>query len=149
MNLTNKNSKELFEKILDFSSDKITNKQDIERLLEIAINKTMDKEFESILFSAKAITGLMRIIRNRDNKFEDEYFNKLKTELTNNVNSVISGLKEITNAGGSFLNEIFDEKYYQIKSDSLQNLYSLCSDLEYVKMYFNDLKSENKNQSPD
>ncbi len=137
----NKSAKELLNDIILFSNNKIVNNEDLERLFEIVITNNLGEPFEKMLFSSKVITGLLRIIQNSDNYFDEIYFSKIKNELKDNTLTVVNCLKDISGYGSNFLNSIFEEKYYLLNSECLQNLYLLCSDLNFVKMYLNDIKS--------
>ncbi|MFH0736834.1 MAG: hypothetical protein V1773_18535 [bacterium] len=142
--INNKSAKELLLDIQSFSNNRINSHEDIERLFEIVIENNLIDVFNKLLFSSKVITGLLKIIQNSDNKFDESYFNKIKNELKDNTIIVVNCLKEISLHGSNFLNSIFEEKYYLLKSDSLQNLYLLCNDLNFVKMYLNDNRSKIK-----
>ena len=145
MNLiNNKSAKELLSDIISFSNNRIINHEDLERLFEIVIANNLVDVFNKLLFSSKVITGLLKIIQNSDNNFDDDYFDKIKNELKDNTLIVVNSLKEISQQGSNFLNSIFEEKYYLLKSESLQNLYLLCNDLNFVKMYLNDNRSKIK-----
>ncbi len=123
------------------SGNKLQNLEDLTRLFEIAKNNNLNDALEKVIFSAKAFNGLMRIIKNIDNKFDDAYFEKLKIEIKYHTEIVMGGIKEISEKGGSFISEIFTDKYLTLSTECMQNLSTLCGDLEYVKLYLNDNKS--------
>ncbi len=140
MTLGEINVEEFINSLNDFSNNKLNNIEDLKRILEIVKNNNLFSVLENVLFSAKAFNGLMRIIKNSDNKFDNNYFEKLRNEIKYHTEIMIGGLKEISLKGGSFINEILTEKYFQLTTESLSNLSLLASDLEYVKLYFNDNK---------
>ncbi len=139
MNYTELNSEEFLTKLQGFSDNRIKNIEDLTRIFDIIIKYGLQNQFEKLLFSAKSIVGLLRIIRNKDNNFSDAYFSTLKSELQTNTESVITKLQEISQKGGNFINQIFTDKYYVLTQENIQNLYSLCEDMNHVKMYLNDL----------
>lgn len=140
MNLSKINVPEFVNQLNEYSNFQLQNIEDITRILEIVKKNELYNTFEDILFSAKAFNGLIRIIRNSENKFDDDYFNKLKSEIKNNTEIVVNGLKIISEKGGTFIAEIFNEKYFLLTTECINNLSLLCSDLEYIKLYNNDNK---------
>lgn len=137
-------SHHFYNELINFSRGKILNEEDIIRLLELSFKENKLKDLEEISFYAKFTKGLLRIIQNRDNSIDDEYFEKVKKEYSENIQKVKSGVEVIISSGSNFIQEIFREKYFQLTHESLSNLNNLCSDLEWIKMYFNSLK-ERKN----
>ena len=131
---------EFYDGLVNFSRGKVKNEDDIKRLIELAIKENKLNDLEEIAFSAKITKGLLRIIQNRENTIEDEYFEKIKKEYSENIQKVKIGLEELINHGSDFIKNIFNEKYFLLTHESLANLNNLCGDLEWVKMYLNDIK---------
>ena len=131
---------EFYDGLVNFSRGKIQNEDDIKRLIELALKEEKLHDLEEIAFSAKFTKGLLRIIQNRENTIEDEYFEKIKKEYSENIQKVKIGLEELINHGSDFIKNIFNEKYFLLTHESLANLNNLCGDLEWVKMYLNDIK---------
>lgn len=131
---------EFYDGLVNFSRGKVKNEDDIKRLIELAIKENKLNDLEEIAFSAKFTKGLLRIIQNRENTIEDEYFEKIKKEYSENIQKVKIGLEELINHGSDFIKNIFNEKYFLLTHESLANLNNLCGDLEWVKMYLNDIK---------
>ena len=131
---------EFYDGLVNFSRGKIQNEDDIKRLIELALKEEKLNDLEEIAFSAKFTKGLLRIIQNRENTIEDEYFEKIKKEYSENIQKVKIGLEELINHGSDFIKNIFNEKYFLLTHESLANLNNLCGDLEWVKMYLNDIK---------
>ena len=131
---------EFYDGLVNFSRGKIQNEDDIKRLIKLALKEEKLNDLEEIAFSAKITKGLLRIIQNRENTIEDEYFEKIKKEYSENIQKVKIGLEELINHGSDFIKNIFNEKYFLLTHESLANLNNLCGDLEWVKMYLNDIK---------
>lgn len=138
-------SDEFITKLQEFSNNRIKNSEDLVRIFDTINKYNLQNQFEDLLFSAKSIVGMLRIIRNKDNSFSDEYFNKIKTELQLSTETVINNLKAISTKTSNFIDQIFNEKYYVLTQENIFNLYSLCEDLNFVKMYLNDLRREKHN----
>lgn len=122
------------------SNGRLNFKEDLQRLIEISILNNRIKYLEDFSFRARYSQGLLKIIQNRDNKFEDEYFAKVKNEFTESIKKIRSDLEEILSVASDFIKQIFNEKYLQITQQSIANLNLLCNDLGFLKIYFNDLK---------
>jgi hypothetical protein len=140
MKFDNINIDDFITSVNNFSGNKLKNTEDLFRILEIVKNENLYSQLDKILFSAKAFNGLMRIIKNIDNKFDEIYFEKLRKEIQEHILIITEGLKEISQKGSNFFNEIMTEKYFLMKTECLTNLSNLTNDLEYVKEYFNDNK---------
>ena len=123
----------------EFANGKLNNAEDLTRLTEIIYKMEKESLLEDISFSAKYAQGLLKIIQNRNNNFEDEYFEKIKLEYTSAVKDVRAMLEEIINNGSAFIKNIFKEKYLSMTHESLQNINLLIEDLSWVKVYTNDL----------
>ena len=133
---------EFYDGVKSYSRDDFTQAEDIKRLIEISFEYDEFESLKDLAFQGKYITGLMRIIQNRDNIVDDEYFDKIKSEYAQKIDSIKSLLKSLVEKEGSFLTSIFEEKYFRMTQLSLQNLNSLCQDLNWVKYYLNDLKNK-------
>ena len=103
---------EFYDGLVNFSRGKIQNEDDIKRLIELALKEEKLNDLEEIAFSAKFTKGLLRIIQNKENTIEDEYFEKIKKEYSENIQKVKIGLEELINHGSDFIKNIFNEKYF-------------------------------------
>lgn len=127
----------------EFAKGKLNNAEDLTRIMEIVFKTDKKSLLEDLSFSAKYSQGLLKIIQNRSNDFEDEYFNKVKEEYTAVITKVRSLLEEIIENGSGFIKNIYKEKYLSMTHESLHNLNILIDDLSWLKMYLNDLKRSN------
>ncbi len=124
----------------EFAKGKLNNAEDLTRLTEIMYKINKENLLEDISFSAKYSQGLLKIIQNRNNNFEDDYFEKIKEEYTNAIKNIRTMLEEIVENGSSFIKNIYKEKYLSMTHESLHNLNLLIDDLSWVKIYLNELK---------
>jgi hypothetical protein len=124
----------------ELSRSRLNFKEDLQRLIELSILNQSMKNLEDLSFLAKYSQGLLKIIQNRDNKIEDEYFVKVQNEFMESVQKIKVNLETILSPSSEFIKQIFNEKYLQMTQQSLTNLNLLCNDLGFVKIYFNDLK---------
>lgn len=135
-----KAAEEFCSKINEFAKGKINNAEDLTRIVEIIFKIDKNELLEDLSFSAKYSQGLLKIIQNRSNNIEDEYFERIKVEYTEGVKKVRESLTTILNESSPFIKQIFIDKYLSLTHESLNNLNLLMSDLSWVKMYLNDIK---------
>jgi hypothetical protein len=124
----------------EISNGRLNFKEDLQRLIEASFLNNKMKYLEDLSFQAKYSQGLLKIIQNRDNKIEDEYFVKVQNEFMESVLKIKEILETLLSQSSEFIKQIFREKYLQMTQQSLNNLNLLCNDLGFVKIYFNDLK---------
>jgi hypothetical protein len=141
MELSNDTQK-ILSAIDKLSKDKLNYREDLGRLIELSIQNNKMKVLEELSFQARYSQGLLKIVQNRDNKIEEEYFSKVQKEFAQSVEKIKSSIEEILSNSSPFIKQIFSDKYLQITHASLSNLNKFCPDLGFVKFYFNDLKRE-------
>lgn len=124
----------------DLAKGKLKNKEDLLRLTELALNSNKMQKLEELAFQAKFSQGLLRIIQNRDNTINEEYFTSLKNEYLQSIKLIKNILENLLSDANEFLKTIYKEKFFQFTLQSMNNLNDLCSDLIYMKYYFNDNK---------
>ena len=124
----------------DISLGKLKNKDDLFRIIEIAVKNNKMKLLEELAFHAKFSQGLILIIQKNNSEIEDEYFLKIKAELVESIEKVKKLFEELLTDASDFLKTIFKEKYFEMSQKGITNLNNLCGDLAYLKLYFNDLK---------
>ncbi len=123
-----------------FSRGEFNQKEDVIRVTELSLKNHDRNYLDNLAFNAKYTQGLLRIIRNRANNIEDEYFTKIQKEYTQKIQEVKAQLEELLSGSGGFINSIFNEKYFLITPQALENLNLLCADLGKVKSYLNEKK---------
>ena len=133
-------ARSILDNIDSFSKNKLKQREDLSRLIEIAIQQNKMNKLEEITFSAKYVQGLLKIVKSRSEDIDPEYFIKIEKEYLENLQKLKRSLAELIYEAGSFYRGIFEEKYFSLTQGSLQNLTDLCSDLNWTKMYFNELK---------
>lgn len=136
------------EKILDIidhlSKGKLNFRDDLGRLIELSIKNDKMKILEDLSFQARYAQGLLKIIQNRDNNIDEEYFAKVQNEFTESIQKIKISIELLLSFSSNFIKEIFIEKYLQMSQVSFSNLNKLCLDLSYLKLYFNDMKREKR-----
>ncbi|MCF8260748.1 MAG: hypothetical protein K9J12_08240 [Melioribacteraceae bacterium] len=140
--MNSNDASEFVSKVSEFSKNSISNKEDLTRISAIVINNGLEQEFEKLVFNAKFLQGLLRIIRNKDNSIDAEYFEKVTGEYHMGLEKIKSGLKNILSYSDEFYRNIFEEKYMEMTHKGMANLTGLCDDLSWVKMFLNNEKQK-------
>ncbi|MDH7605139.1 MAG: hypothetical protein QHH13_09580 [Melioribacter sp.] len=133
-------SEKICNAVEDLAKGKLKNKEDLLRIIELALSTDKMNKLEELAFLAKFSQGVLRIIQNRDNSIEDEYFNSLKNEYLKSIQEIKAILENLLEGASQFLKTIYEEKFLQLTMQSMNSLNDLCSDLVYLKYYFNDNK---------
>ncbi len=135
-----KEAENIFFEVEKLSSGKITNKEDLLRIISLAVQNNNVKILEDLSFQAKFTQGLLKIINTKENSIKDEYFSTVKKEFGTSVETIKNLLKAIISNSDNFYEDIIEKKYFQLTHQSLSNLSILCNDLSYLKLYLNDQK---------
>lgn len=130
----------LFNELLNFSNNSLNMPEDIRRIIEISLQHNEIKTLKKVSFAAKYTQGLLKIIRNKSNEIDDQYFSKIQDEYSENIQKVKENLIKLAGYQGDFLKNIYNEKFFTLTQKSLQNLNYLCSDLSQLKSLLNDKK---------
>jgi len=134
---------EILSGVESLANGKIRFYEDLERIISIAILNENQETLEEIAFNAKAIHNLLQIIQRRDEIVNEEFTDKAADEYKANVIKIKALLNNLLGSDNDFIKNIFTEKFFQLTQTSLSNLNNLCSDLSYLKLYFNDKKHNN------
>lgn len=138
---------EIITSLKKISNDKLLAQDDLEKIISTSIEFNLVKELEAVSFQAKYIHGLIRVIQKRETMADESYSIKIKEELVTGYENLKSGLKKIIVKCSPFIQNIFEEKYFQLTQTSLKNLNLLAEDLTTLKLYFNDLKTKEDSNS--
>jgi len=122
------------------SNNRLYFRDDLEILIKITQQREKFRLLEKISFHAKFSNGLLKVIQRKDPLIEETFFLKSSSEYKDNLQKVIKLLEDLLKEGNDFIRTIFEEKYFGLNQQCLNNLNNLCSDLSYLKLYFNDLK---------
>lgn len=137
---------EILGEVDKLSNSKIHFRDDLERLIDIALDSSKLQLLEEISFHAKFSSGLLSVVQKKNNTMDEQYFVKAVEEYTRAIEKTTALLKEFISSGSEFIQSVFAEKYFQLSQQSLSNLNLLCSDLSYLKLYFNDRKNKKSRQ---
>ena len=124
----------------EFTGSVFTKKDDIMVLISESYKNNKVEIFEELCFTGKYVNGLMRVIKTGSNNPEVKSLDHVKKDLSDNMEKVISQIKEITLNSTEELRMEFTAKYFNLSSVSFKNLTELVFDLDSLKRYINHLK---------
>jgi hypothetical protein len=122
------------------SNNRLYFRDDLEILIKITQQSGKFLMLEELSFHAKFSNGLLKVIQRKDPVVEETFFLKVSSEYKDSLQKVVKLLEDLLKEGSDFIRTIFKEKYLGLNQQCLSNLNSLCSDLSYLKLYFNDLR---------
>jgi hypothetical protein len=138
--LGGKSIKVILQGVEELSNRQLNFKDDIEILLTISFKENKINLLEKLSFQAKFSKSLFNIIQKKESNNDEIYFERIKKEYLESILKVKAILEEILNDSEKFIKNIFSEKYLILTQQCMENINKLCSDLEYLKLYLNDLK---------
>ncbi len=139
MNLTDKN---FLKEVEDYTGSLLLRKDDIKKIIEVAVAAKKVEEFEKLTFTAKYICGMMRVVKNAPGIPEVSSIDQIKSDLNENMKKGIEQLKEIIASSNGDVKDYFEKIYFTLTTQSFSNLTQLFSDLDSVKKYINYLKRQ-------
>jgi len=133
---------EILSAVESLSNGKIKFREDLERIINIALISEKLATLEEISFHAKIAYSMLQIIQRKQEIVDEEFVQKAAEEYKVSIVKIKMLMNYLLGNNNSFIKNIFTEKYFQLSQKSLSNLNNLCSDLSYLKLYFNDKKHE-------
>lgn len=127
----------------EFFGKLLNKKSDFGLLIRLCDTEEKVKNFESLSFTGKYVNGLLRVLQNSSKIPEVENVDQIKKDFAENMEKVISQLKDITSETNDADKQIFEENYFQLSQTTMQNLQQLVEDLDSIKKYLNYKKRNN------
>jgi hypothetical protein len=131
-----------------FYGKSLNKKNDLKIILETVDTDEKYKDFENLSFTGKYVNGLFRVLQNSVKIPEVENVDQIKKDLFDNMEKVISQLKEIASSKNEMNKIYFEENYFQLSQSAIQNLQQLVEDFDIIKKYLNHLKRSDAKQFP-
>lgn len=141
MKIENLTAENIFSGLSDLAGDNFTQKDDMKLLIESALLQGKIQLLEELAFHAKFSNGLLRVMQKKDSTIDEEYFLKAVEEYKHGIEKVRFFIEELLKGSSDFIRTVLTEKYLQLTQLCLSNINLLCSDLSYLKLFFNDIKS--------
>ena len=139
MNLSDKN---FLEQVEDYAANLIQHKADIKLLIDEVVKSDKFEEFERLAFTAKFISGMLRVLKSAPGIPEVDTVDHVKKDLNENMKKAVDQMKEIISSSDKKVKLHFEETYFTLTTQSFTNITGLFSDLESVKKYLNFLKRQ-------
>jgi len=146
------NTANIILEIKEYSGNKLKNEADVSLLLECTESEEKQKLFDDMIFTAKYLNGLGKILHsnmagtrqtngNEDSKMDENAEEKIMNEFRQNMLKFTSQLSDISAGITGDDKRAFSEKYLSMNSSSLVNLTNLIYDLSWVKKYMNSKRT--------
>ena len=129
-------------KVEDYTSNPIQRKDDIRKIIYAVSANGIEEQFENLIFTAKYVCGLMRVLKSAPGIPEVTGVDQVKNDLSENMKKGIEQLKKIISFSNENDQKYFDENYFTLSNQNLNNVTELFSDLESVKKYINYFKRQ-------
>jgi hypothetical protein len=123
-----------------FNNHPLNRKDDVQQLVSAAVNLRREYEFHELIFTAKYIRGLLRIVNKAPGIPEVENIDYVRSDILENMKKIIDQLRKIVSDTEPGTVKFFEKNYLLLNQDSFKNLNLLLADLESVKKYLNHLK---------
>ena len=127
----------------EFSGKSLNKKSDLDILIRLCDTEEKVKNFENLSFTGKYVNGLFKVLQNSSKNPEVENVDQIKKDFAENMEKVISQLKDITSETNDADKQIFEENYFKLSQTTMQNLQQLVEDLDSIKKYLNYKKRNN------
>jgi len=124
--------------IKEFSGGKLKNEFELSALIEYTIYKENRKIFDDIIFKAKFLKGLSKVMAGKIESQENR--GKLLEEYTAELTSLTESINNAFTDSDPVIKDSFLNKYFELTPESFMNLNLLLEDLSVCKDYFNDKK---------
>ncbi len=118
----------------------LNSKTDLVLILNAYKLKDDIQGFENLCFTGKYLNGLFRVLKDSPNLAEVKSVDHIKKDIGENLEKVMTQLREIQIKLNDEEKTIINEKYLQLSQNSLKNLQALVEDLDNIKKYLNFLK---------
>ncbi len=145
-----RNTEDVISDIKKFSRGKLKNERDVSILIEASTAAENKELFEDLLFTAKYLNGLGKIIQSNRlaslkagteaARIDETAHEKIRNEFEQNLTKLNKQITDlISNLPADDITS-FENKYLSLNRTSLVNLTTLIYDLSWVKTYSNAKK---------
>ena len=134
-------SEETIDLILDikeYSGGKLKNEFELSALIEFTINNKNKKTFDDIIFKAKFLKGMSKVMAGTIENEESR--EKLLAEYTEELKGLTELIKDTLSQLDPVITGSFIQKFFELTPECFMNLNLLVEDLSVCKDYFNDKK---------
>lgn len=133
-------NKNFLNEVENFVDKKLFRKDDLELIINKYFGERDVAEFDEFVFTGKYVNGLFRVLQSSGNVTDFQNLDQVKKDLNDNIEKVISRLREITLNLTEEDKVRIDRNYLELTKESFQNIKHLVEDLDHIKKYLNFLK---------
>lgn len=135
-----KDSRELLKRVDKFSNFKLQRRDDLQIIFTEGVKEENNKLFEDLVFTAKYVQGLMKVMKMGQENSEVKGLEHVKADLAKNMEKVIEQIREIISSSSQSDKDYIEKNFLEMSPDAFKNLNELLADLDWTKKYLNDLK---------
>lgn len=135
-----KDSRELLKKVDEFSNFKLLRRDDLQIIFTEGVKEENNKLFEDLVFTAKYVQGLMKVMKMGQENSEVKSLEHVKVDLTKNMEKVVEQIRQIVAGSSQSDRDYIEKNFLQMTADAFKNLNELLSDLDWTKRYLNNFK---------
>ena len=135
-----KDSRELLKAVDEFSNFKLQRRDDLQIIFTEGVKEENNKLFEDLVFTAKYVQGLMKVMKMGQENSEVKSLEHVKIDLTKNMEKVVEQIREIVSGSSQSDKDYIEKTFLQMNAEAFKNLNEILADLDWTKKYLNDLK---------
>ena len=135
-----KDSRELLKRVDEFSNFKLQKRDDLQIIFTEGVKEENNKLFEDLVFTAKYVQGLMKVMKMGQENSEVKSLEHVKIDLTKNMEKVVEQIREIVSGSSQSDKDYIEKTFLQMNAEAFKNLNEILADLDWTKKYLNDLK---------
>lgn len=135
-----KNSESFISGLEAFSGSKLKDKEMVREMLHFSLSSDSFKLFEDVCFTAKYISGLKRVLKSAATMNDVNNTDSIKSDLSKNFEQIFELVTNIVQLMPEEKQSVLSKSYLEMTPEAFSRLNALISDLEWAKMYLNQLK---------
>jgi hypothetical protein len=135
-----RDSRELLKNVDEFSNFKLPRRDDLQIIFTEGVKEKNNKLFEDLVFTAKYVQGLMKVMKTGQENSEVKSLEHVKNDLSKNMEKVVDQIRQIISDSSQSDKDYINKTFLQMNPDAFRNLNDLLYDLDWTKKYLNDLK---------
>jgi hypothetical protein len=135
-----RDSRELLKNVDEFSNFKLQRRDDLQIIFTEGVKEKNNKLFEDLVFTAKYVQGLMKVMKTGQENSEVKSLEHVKNDLSKNMEKVVDQIRQIISDSSQSDKDYINKTFLQMNPDAFRNLNDLLYDLDWTKKYLNDLK---------
>ncbi len=124
----------------EFSNKIFLKKRDIKILLESAIKNKKEEVFAALAFNGKYLVGLTKVLRNGSGLPEVKNLEQVKKDISGILEKIVSDMKILISFAIEPVRKQFEDQYFILSKNSLDNLKLIADDFEKIKVFINHQK---------